>query len=221
MTEYQPLDLTTWYNAGHDVLGPNMQAPVGAQLFRGLPFHIGNGDAGGRCYIAPGAGDSITIPIGQTAYRVIVAHRLLDSELMQGCALGKPVAEYVFRVGGEEIRVPIRERFEIGVVPPGWGSLAFRAVPDQQDGMLARYEGAWGDAGRRQTEVNQGVPAGYYLWVWKNPNPERVIDSLTINPRGPRFIIAAITLGCLDEHPFVRGGLRVGGMVLSGPVVGV
>ena len=60
---------------------------------------------------------------------MIIAHTLLESELSEGGALAKPIADYVFRIsGGDEVRVPIRERFEIAV--PSYGGLPFRALPD-------------------------------------------------------------------------------------------
>ena len=120
------------------------------------------------------------------------------------------VADYVFRLsGGEEVRVPIRERFEIAVLGV-WASTPFRAVSDQQDSLRPRYEGAWQDVGWRQTESEFGSPHGYYLWAWRNPHPDRMIQTLEIIPKGPRFLVAALTLGALDEHPFVRQGRRGG-----------
>ncbi|MCA1597794.1 MAG: CehA/McbA family metallohydrolase, partial [Chloroflexi bacterium] len=148
---------------------------------------------------------------------IIVAHRLLESNLGQGGALGELVAEYVFRLAGEDVRVPIRERFEIAIVPTGWGNLPFRALPDQKNYLMPRYEGRWAEAGERQTEVSQGYPRGYYLWAWRNPKPDASVESLTIVPRGPRFIVAAITLGHRDEQPFVREGKREVSIILTDP----
>jgi len=209
MTDYQPLDLSAHCNAGAEVIGPDAKPPVGAQTFHGLPFQIG---PEGRCFIARG-GDlgtgPVTIPIGQKARRVIFAHRLLESKLSEGDPVGRVVAHYAFRLaGGETVRVPIRERFETGVIPSGWGQLAFLGVPDQKDGVQARYEGRWGGSGLRQTEATQAWPRGYYLWDWENPHPDRVVESVEIVPEGPRFLVAAITLGHLEEDPFVRSGAR-------------
>ena len=62
---------------------------------------------------------------------MIVAHRLLEPGAPAGHAAGQTVAEYVFRLaGGEVATVPIRERFEIQVVPPVWGRQPFLAVPE-------------------------------------------------------------------------------------------
>ena len=234
MPDYQPLDLSAWCNAGLEILGENPKAPIGEQTFRGLPFMVGGTQSqdGDKCFIAiDGKTGEVTIPINQSARCVIIAHRLLESDLMQGGALGKPVAEYLFHSsGGDEVRVPIRERFEI--VSLSAGGSPFRALPDQQDTLMPRYEGPvdieayhpeparmtfWESAGRRQTEVTRGTACGYYLWAWENPHPDLPIESLEIIPTGPRFIIAAITLGYLDEHPFVRQGRRETRIILTNP----
>jgi len=52
---------------------------------------------------------------------------------MEGDAIGRVLAHYVVRyVGGEAIRLPIRERFEVSVVPTIWGQWPFLAVPEQK-----------------------------------------------------------------------------------------
>ena len=94
------------------------------------------------------------------------------------------------------------------MVPPGWGRLPFLAVPDTSDYNLPRFEGSWGEAGNRLTEHARGWPAGYYLWCWENPHPDRAVERIEFIPRGPRFIVAGITTSDVDEHPFVRTPAR-------------
>ena len=53
-----------------------------------------------------------------------------------------------------------------------------------------------------------GEPAGYFLWCWENPLPDRPVERIEVIPRGPRFIIAAVTTSDVDEHPFVRAPSR-------------
>ena len=220
MTDYQPLDLSSLCNTGMEVLGEGNDAPVGSQSFRGLPFQVGSpeGDRN-RCFLAFGEGhksEPMTVSINQTAKSVIVAHRLLVSPIMDGGPVGALVGEYVFHLeGGEEVSVPVRDRFEISVAPtyslrsgPG-GGLPFLALPDQNDSLVDRYEGPWDSAGRRQTEASQGSPRGYFLWAWMNPEPQRAIVSLEIVPKGGHpFLIAGITLGHTDEFPFSREAKR-------------
>ena len=50
MNDYYPLDLHSLYNAGVNFL--SSETPLGQQLFRGLPFKLG--DEPSRCIIAFG-----------------------------------------------------------------------------------------------------------------------------------------------------------------------
>jgi hypothetical protein len=209
MQEYQPLDLASLCNVGVSILGEGAKPAIGPQTYHGLPFRIGVGE---HCFLGFGAdinADPIVAPINATPKSVIVAHRLLESRIFEGDPVGRLVARYIFRyANGDEVAVPIRERFEIAVVPPGWGQLPFLAWPDNKNGLMPRYEGAWGAAGNRQTEATQAWPSNYYLWVWKNPNPDQTIASIEIVPEGPKFVVAAVTLGYFDEHPICRTAAR-------------
>ncbi len=219
MRDYVPLSLDELANAGLGLLGANATVLIGDQLLRGLPFQIGCNPE--RCFVGFGEGlrgEPLTIPIDRTARTVLVAHRLLDSPILAGGPVGTIVAEYVFRsADGAEERVPIRDRFEIAVVPTEWGQRPFDALPDRNDVLRPRYEGPFGGAGERLAEVVQGTARAYYLWAWENPRPEVPLASLTVAPAGPRFLIAGVTLGHRDEHPFVRSGARPVKVVLTDP----
>ena len=213
VADYEPIDLSTLCNAGPEILGADYPWIAGPRSFRGLPFQIGRTDrSAGPSLVHFGSGgrqESLVVPLGRLARWVIVAHRLLESDLARGGPVGKQVAEYVFRFAdGQSARVPIRERLEIAIVPSPWGGNPLLAVPDRQDWLLPRYEGRWDDAGRRQTEAEHGYPELCYLWAWANPRPEQPIESLEIVPTGPSFAVLAITLGHLDEHPFRHSGGR-------------
>jgi hypothetical protein len=218
MPDYEPLSLAALCNAGASLLGEGREIPTGVQTYHGLPFLVGPSDASGQCVLAFGDGvraEDMTVPVGTQARHVIVAHRLLDSRIWEGDPVGRLVAEYVFRYAhGPEVVVPIRERFEIAVIPSPWGQLAFLAYPDMKDGLAARHQGNWGAAGNRQTEASQAWPRNFYLWAWAGAHPEREIASITVRPKGPRFLIGAITLGHLDEHPFNRSAKRAVKIVL-------
>ena len=205
MPDYQPISLSTLCNVGTEIIGTNAALNTGPQTFHGLPFNISEGE---KCFLGFGDGvntDSIQIPVNATPKRVIVAHRLLESRIHEGEPIGKLIANYVFYyANGISMKVPIRERFEIGSVPQGWGQQTFIAIPDQKEGLISRHQGHWGSAGNRQTEATQTVPRNYYLWIWKNPNPDVEIASIEIQPQERKFIVAAITLGYLDEDPIPR-----------------
>jgi hypothetical protein len=206
---YQPVDLSAACNAGVDVLGDEPgDVPLGRVDLRGLPFLIGSEPPSAeRCFLLPGV--PTPVAIGRPARRVIVAHRLLEPGAPAGHAVGQPVAEYAFHLaGGEVATAHIRERFEIQVVPPGLGRLPFLAVTDTSDYNLPRFQGRWGEAGARLAEHAMGWPAGYYLWCWENPHPQRAVERIEFIPRGPRFIVAGVTTSDVDEHPFVRAPAR-------------
>jgi len=213
MQDYQPLDIKALCNVGPNVYGQGGNPPVGKQLFHGLPFQIGSGE--GACLIGFGKEEGlrkepVTVPIGSTARKVIFAHAVLETQILQGGPAGVTIATYIFRYrDGTDVRVPIRERFEIGDWPQTWGQGAFLAMPDQKNGLIERYRGEWGSSGFRQTEATQGWPRGYYLWAWENPHPDKPLESVTIVPETmQKFVVAAITLSHLEEDPFVRTGRR-------------
>ena len=205
MPDYQPISLSTLCNVGTEIIGVNAALNTGPQTFHGLPFNISEGE---KCFLGFGDEantDSIQIPINSNPKRIIIAHRLLESRIHEGEPIGRLIANYVIQyTDGMSMSVPIRERFEIGSVPQGWGQQTFIAVPDTKEGLHARHQGPWGSAGNRQTEATQCVPRNYYLWIWKNPNPDKEIAHIEIRPQERKFIVAAITLGYLDEDPIPR-----------------
>ena len=210
--DYRPLSFTRQCNCGLSVFGKR-EPPVGKRTFHGLPFQIGTGRSRNiYAGVGPKIGkkrqpERIVIPIRRRAYNVVVAHTLIETSQCDGSAedIGRTVAEYVFTLeSGKEYRVPIRERFEVGWYPLGWGHYPFCSLPDQKDYKLDRDGGPWHEAGRRQTEADQGWPQGYYLWSWKNPNPRTGIKSLTIIPTQATFVVAGITTGHVNEYPFTR-----------------
>lgn len=213
MGDYLPLDLQEYWNAGVELLGLAIGSagpPLGEQQLRGLPFRLGADPE--RCFVALGRGarpTALTIPVDQLARGVVFAHRLLESDILNGGLPGETVAEYVFRYAdGSEARAPIRDRFEVAVVPTGWGQLPFQAVPDQNDRLPPRYEGRFSAAGYRQTEASQAAPRGYFLWVWTNPRPDALLAAIVLESHGSPLVVGGITLSQVDEYPFVRSGAR-------------
>ncbi len=214
MADYIPLDITPYCNAGHTIFGKDLDPPVGEQTFYGLPFRIGSGAAEEKCYLGFGSNDGlmskpVTLPLNESVHTITIAHTLLETEIFHGGPVGQTIADYVFRYGsGEEVSIPIRERFEISALPLQWGQYPFLSVPDQKSSLIDRYYGPWEQAGRRETEADQGWPQAYFLWSWRNPKPDCTIQEIEIRPGGQSFIIAAITIGSLDEEPLFRTAAR-------------
>ena len=118
MSDYQPLDMSALCNAGIDVLTENRQiAPVGRSLLRGLPFLIGADSVGpgDKCFIAfDGNSGGMTIPVNEKARRVIIAHRLLESNVLDGSAPGEVVAEPTRPVKGNSKTVALYRACRFG-----------------------------------------------------------------------------------------------------------
>ncbi len=205
MRDYEPLDLASYCNAPARPLGAEPERALGEQVFYGLPFRVGasDGPAERRCIVLNPGDGPIEIPVQSAARHVIVAHRLLSPSAPEGHDIGRDVAEYTFDLGGEAIRVPIRERFEVN----GAGGWPYLARPDQKDYMQDRFIGPWELAGWRMTEVEMGVPKHFVLWCWTNPHPDRELTSIRIASQ-ERLLIGGITLGHADEEPFSREPAR-------------
>src|SRR6266487_672177 len=174
--DYGPVLLSNWCNAGQDVLPADRPAPVGRLTMRGLPFVIGDPDApdSPSFIVVRAGGDGVTVPIGRTAYSIVVAHRQLERVRADGSGAGTPVARYVFTLrGGRRLESEIRERFEIHTIgSEGWSQDSpFLAVSDVAAEPFDRTRGSWEWAGVRLTEVRTGLPQAFYLWAWINPSP--------------------------------------------------
>ncbi len=212
---YVPIDLTGVCNVGLESLGDGVEAPLGRQLFHGLPFEIGSDRS--RCFVAPRPGAVVEIQVDRVARFVIIAHRLVEPS-----DIGNVIATYEFAFAdGNIVRVPIRARFEIAAVPDEaeiaasppsgtWGQLPFSARSDRPVGLHPRDEGPWDSAGRRQADVSSAdvVPLGYFLWTWENPEPASPVSALRIHLTSSAFIVAAVTVSDEDEYPFARDGAR-------------
>ncbi len=220
MEEYRPIDLSSWRNAGLAWLASVERVPtpdwppkadgwpVGIQEFHGIPF-VFSEQPDASAFLGFGSGgyqQALTLPMDMHAHWVIFAYRLLETTLREGDPVGRIIGRYVFRLGnGEEVAVPIRERFEIATIPTEWGQWPFLAVPDMADRLIARQEGKWDQLGFRLMEVDMVWPNWHVLWAWKNPRPDVSVESIRIEPMDRPFLISAITISDLQEDPFGRG----------------
>lgn len=211
MIDYEPLDLGSLCNAGDALLKASRRPPAGDLIRRGLPFRIPEAEQRFLAFGGSHATATTDIAIGRPAHTVLIGHVMLESRLHEGAPPGGTVARYVFELAdGQRFEVPIRERFEIGVVPTDWGESAFLAAPDIDDSLFERSSGQWGAAGARQCEVRQGWPHTFYLWCWRSPAPGTAVARMTIESPASNggfpmpFLIAAVTLGHVDEDPLVR-----------------
>jgi hypothetical protein len=205
MADYDPIDLSPHYNAGVSLLPehvPASQPQLGLVTMRGLPFSVGADPA--RCYVALAETEAVRVEVGASVRHLIIAHRQLRSPPTEISALGGHVADYRFHLrGGPTISVPIRQRFEIEMLPAEWGKLPYLAVPDRYD-ELYPLAGLYWQSGLRQRESFQVTARDFYLWVWENPHPDLELTAVEFECRDQPLLIGAVTAGHADEHPFVR-----------------
>ncbi len=228
MSHYEPIDLSALCNADLEAIETRRHPPVGEQTFHGVPFVIGPRNGGpDRCFILlnPG-GPAVNVAIGRVADRVLVAHRRLrQGGPHQDPPAGTVVADYAFRMeDGTSQVVEIRERFEIAAAADeGWDSSGpFLATGAARVQLVDRYRGPWEDLGMRQTEtVYQWLSLpDYFLWTWENPTPDVTIQAVVLRSLGAPILVAALTIGNVGEHPFVREAalpIRIAAMGPDGP----
>jgi hypothetical protein len=209
MSGYAPITIASLSHTDHTMVNLETPFPVGIQTWHGLPFEVGDGN-GKVAGFGEGLGmENGIIPVGKAVTHILFAHRLIDSGIPKNEGLGVACADYVFHFkDGQEERVPIRDRFEIGCIPCDWGQWPILARTDSKEGMITRDKGEWGQAGWRQTETILPWAKEYYLYYWTNPRPDSEVESIRIEPKGPRFLIGGITISQLDEPPLVRTARR-------------
>ncbi len=219
MGDYEALSVIGLCNAPAGVLGEDGARHLGAQVYRGAPFQVGDAERGLLALLGEGGHRApVRLDVGRTVRTLVFAHVLLDTELHRGGVPGETAATYVVRYAdGVETELPIRERFETGwftgsqdmisdVRSPG---APFAAMPDVDDELLPRGMAARGHMGRALTEVTGGVAAAaFYLWPWRNPRPETAVQHLELRPTARRLIVGGVCLGQADEDPLRRTARR-------------
>ena len=227
MTKFLPLDLSSQFNIGrepegwHPAIGERLGTlPAGAQRLWGVPFQFGPAD--GACWLSPGSGDPLLVPLSADAGRVsylVFAHLCDESHDPAGQAQpadyapgditrpGEPLADYVLvYADGSEHRQPIRRRFEINEAHVNWGQWAFAARP-HVEWESRPWEGPY-DAhnwGRNQRSLSLGPNhtfVVYWLYALPNPRPDQPLKAVRLESSGQgRLAVAGITLYSGAAHP--------------------
>ena len=148
MNDYEPLDISPLCNAGMDALSGEEATPTGSVTINGLPFQIGPKDGGDRCFVVlDGSSGTLKLDVGGSAHSVIVAHRLLESDLQEGGVGGKDGSRSICSGSPGAMRTgwPSEEKFDISGPSERLGQPpAYRAVTRYLDRLPPRHEGPWG-----------------------------------------------------------------------------
>ena len=193
---------------------PLRHLPAGDCRFLGVPFALAPEEAEARFVSVArtdsGAADeSVTIPVGQSARRVLFAHACapVPGEQMTIEGAGQSVGTYAITYEeGTRVEVELRRRFEIHDVCVPWGHhpfacrncREFKSVP-----LDCREMGF----GRVQTGVlteNGEDTWGWWLYDWENPYADRPIREIEVTASGATpLVLGAITLCNEAGDPFV------------------
>jgi len=126
--------------------------------------------------------------------------------------LGEEICEYVIKyTDGQELIVPIRSRYEINSISPGWGNLAFgsvpatrfKSVPTVTDDFCAIpkriHNGSWGQSQCR-VEGYDSDPVEW-LYAWLNPRPESEIKDIQVRHKSGRLYLLGLSVGDVIDNP--------------------
>jgi hypothetical protein len=101
-------------------------------------------------------------------------------------------------------QVEIRRRHQVGAFQRYWGENCFEAVCHQKPRPIrAHHEQtypAWGRSQVRATPADEG-PWSNWLWAWQNPNPDKEIVQLRIEPVSGKMVFFALSAGRTGSHP--------------------
>jgi hypothetical protein len=205
---FTTVDLTAQCNSSARAIG--FVCDAGRHRLRGIPFAFAGTSKFGAEVIALAPGDAADIPIHASAGQVVVAHRLVDSEILDGAPHGKHCGRYVVTYeDGEQREWSLRERFEISAVPPPSNLVPFCAWADAEIALFPREHGRFADVGARLAEVDLPPPAAFYLTPLANPRPEVPIAGLRLIADDARICVGAVTLASTTEPLFPRTARRL------------
>jgi hypothetical protein len=121
--------------------------------------------------------------------------------------LGEHAADYVIVYeNGDEVRVPVRRRHEVGAFSRPWGENCVQAVPHRSahpaptepDDTNPNF--AWGHLQYRLHWPDLGHWMNW-LWAWENPHPQRAIAAIRFEPLSGALLVSGISAGRASENP--------------------
>jgi hypothetical protein len=220
---YTPVDLTDVFNASVDILEDPHEVSLGDRLLHGLPFAFGDRT---RSLVKAEPRSRVSVPLNENATWLVFAHAILETDLFEGGSIGENVGSYEITYADQtSVTVPLSQRYEIGptprkwlghVTPLDWGQTPFLAVNDAEHELMPRVCGRFDEAGARLVEIEDPqsrvpyiLPYRFYIWAWKNPQPDKQIESVHVSGgEHHTVILGALTRSTLAEEPINRSVAR-------------
>ncbi|MHB0877518.1 MAG: CehA/McbA family metallohydrolase [Anaerolineae bacterium] len=200
--------------------------PTGDRTFWGIPFAIPPASPQSPSLLVLDEGP-VSLPIAARADYIVLAHfcnasrdatspdQPRDATVGMVFRIGEHLADYVIEYedeGSDEHRQSIRRRFEVNEPALRWGHRAFAAQSSHElgsvdfNGPYPAHSWGWYQTGIGGTDNESGE---YWLYALANPQPERRIARLRLEPTGAdRIAVAAVTLYSGPEHPLRRRALE-------------
>ena len=227
---FSPLTLETSFNINRSQLDDSLQvdAPVGQQSFRGIPFEFGEDNQNNAILLDQKA---VTIDIEPTNATYVIFAHIVESKSIQfpedlanfdgpdaqngelgGNALGELISEYELGYAdGSSASVPIQRRFAIQQARIHWGASPFASVSTHSPSivstateMIAMERMPAGAYGRGETRHSSERDShGEHIWLYALPNPhsDKAISQIICTPKTERSVIFGITTTQVETHP--------------------
>ncbi|HCR19802.1 MAG TPA: hypothetical protein DIU35_20185 [Candidatus Latescibacteria bacterium] len=228
---FQPLDLSGYWNATTQnvkteggFLWPALEddlnqtglcrLPGGSSRFWGVPFELADReiDPSANCFVQVAAStggavsESVTIEVGERAQRVLFAH--LCASVNGGPTIegtGEDLGCYLVAFeDGTVSENRLRRRFEIHDLAVPWGHHPFlcRACSEFLSVPINDRSMPYGPV-QVGVRSNSSDLAGWWLYDWENPSPEKKIASIEVRASGNTpVLLGAITLCQEKLDPF-------------------
>jgi hypothetical protein len=198
--------------ASERMISAAQKAPVGSGTAWGIPFKI----AKSIIFLKE---ESVSIPVQSfTATWLVFLHTsdrmdqsqnkdgLYDSPFMGTGHLNEHVADYVIVYEDKsEIRLAVKQRYQIGMVQQQWGENCLQAVAHHKPApRRPHHEQTTRNWGNSQTQVETFDRGEWinWLWAWENPNPQKRIVGFRFEPKNKMAIVlSAITGGKVNSNP--------------------
>ena len=185
-------------------------APRGECVGWGVPFDIDE--------VVTLIDEAITVELEPTAARWFIFMHTSDrrphdvtpsgfiSPMRGQGQLGEHAADYIMIYeDGEELRLPIRRRYQIGTFLRRWGENCFEAVAHRKPTpRRPAHEEPTSDWGLSQFRLRAGDQLAWanWLWAWENPHPDKAIVAVRFEPVSGIVIISALAAGDASSQPF-------------------
>ncbi len=112
---------------------------------------------------------------------------------------------YVIYEDNEEVSLPIRQRYHVGMFSQIWGENSIESVANVKPAPLSFLREMTNESwGWIQTKVNMNDRGNWINWIlaWENPNPDKKIKGFRFEPlKKSSLIISAISIGNVSSNP--------------------